>query len=224
MNDFSHRGVRCLGLAIVICGLSSLRAMGGACVFSDASSVPSENGCMLAFAYNQQDDCRLVVLDEKNRHRYEAPLKGPSVAPFWEGGKVYILGPDSKVQGFKVGPDRLIADEAETICAGVLRHAEYVRSQHRLYVIQTVWNDQQHAFVYDLMAIDFPARKILWTKRIDDPGLLKVMPPYVCMTGLQRVQAFNCETGEKLGGIEAGQVAACRQSQTGTSDLKPSSP
>ena len=82
-----------------------------------------------------------------------------------------------------------------------MRTTEYVRSQHRLYLIRTGWDDQ-HKIFYELLAIDFPARKTLWTKRIDDPGLLRIMERYVCVTGLKLVQVFNCDTGEKIGGIK----------------------
>jgi hypothetical protein len=182
--------------------------MGAGCALSDGSALCSDDGCMLAFVYNQTDDHRLVVIDEKNRRRYEAPLKEVSRAPFWEGGKVYVVDHSGIVRGFRIGSDRLVAEKTETISAGIVRRAEYVRSQHRLYLTQTKWNDQQKIFFHELLAIDFPARKALWTKRIDDPGLLRVMPPYVCVMGLKLVQVFNCDTGEKIGGIKAAQAAA----------------
>lgn len=173
---------------------------------SDGSELPSNDGCMLAFVYNETNDHRLVVIDEKNRRRYEAPLKEASYAPFWEGGKVYALDLSGSVRGFHIGSDRLVAEKVETISAGVVRTAEYVRIQHRLYLIQT--RDDQQEIFYELLAINFPARKTLWTKRIDDPGLLRVMHPYVCVMGLKLVQVFNCDTGEKIGGIEAAKAAA----------------
>ena len=38
--------------------------------------------------------------------------------------------------------------------------------------------------------------------------MLRVMEHYVCVMGLKLVQVFNCDTGEKLGGIEAAKAAA----------------
>jgi len=181
--------------------------MGGGCAVSDGSELPSDDGCMLAFVYNQTDDHRLVVIDEKNRRRYEAPLKQAKQAPFWEGGKVYVVDVSGSVQGFSIGPDRLVAEKVETLSAGVVRATEYVRSQHRLYLIRTGWDDQ-HKIFYELLAIDFPARKTLWTKRIDDPGLLRITERYVCVMGLKLIQVFNCDTGEKIAGIEAAKAAA----------------
>ena len=207
MKHLSHRTVYCLGLSILICAVGSVRIMGGNCAVSDGSELPSDDGCMLAFVYNQTDDHRLVVIDEKNRRRYEAPLEKAKSAPFWEGGKVYVVDVSGSVQGFSIGSDKLVAEKAESISAGVVRTTEYVRSQHRLYLIRTNWDDQ-HKIFYELSAIDFPVRKVLWTKRIDDPGVLKIIQPYVCVTGLKLVQAFNCDTGEKLGGIEAVKAAA----------------
>jgi hypothetical protein len=208
MKHFSYQSVYCLGLSILISALGSVRAIGAGCAVSDGSKLPSDDGCMLAFVYNQTDDHRLVIIDEKNRRRYEAPLKDANCAPFWEGGNVYVVDHSGSVRGFHVGSDRLVPEKEETISARVVREAEYVRSQHRLYLIQTEWNDQQKIFFYELLAIDFPARKTLWSKRIDDPGVLRIMQPYVCMTGLKLVQVFNCDTGEKLGAIEATKAAA----------------
>lgn len=173
---------------------------------SDGSMLPSDDGCMLAFVYNQKDDHRLVVLDEKNRRRYEVPLKQPKQAPFWEGGKVYVLDVSGSVQGFSIVSDRLVAEKEVTVCAGLVRTAEYVRSQHRLYLIRSGYDDQRRVF-NELLAIDFPARKTLWTKRIDEGGLLKIYDQHVCVTGGKLVQVFNCDTGEKIAGIEAAKAA-----------------
>ncbi len=173
---------------------------------SDGSMLPSYDGCMLAFVYNQTNAHRLVVIDEKTRRRYEAPLESSRMAPFWEGGKVYVLDRDGSIQGFIVGADRLIPEKVETVTAEVVRTAEYSRSQHRLYLIRTFW-DGQRKLLYELSAIDFPARKKLWTKEIDDPGLLRMMEGYVCVTGRNLVQVFNCDTGEKIAGIEAAKAA-----------------
>lgn len=208
MKHLSYRNVQCLGLSILIFAAGSVRTMGGGCAVSDGSELPSDDGCMLAFVYNQKDDHRLVVIDEKNRRRYEAPLDRSRIAPFWEGGKVYVVGHSGSIQGFTIGSDRLIAGKVETISAAVVFTAEYARSQHRLYLIRTGWDDHQHKNFHELSAIDFPARKTLWTKRIDDPGLLRIMDQYVCMTGLNLVQVFNCDTGEKIAGIEAAKAAA----------------
>ncbi|MGD0815979.1 MAG: hypothetical protein ABSA83_20490 [Verrucomicrobiota bacterium] len=169
---------------------------------------------MLAFVYNQKDDDRLVVIDEQNRRRYEAPLKEASCAPFWEGGKVYVLDLSGTVRGFHIASDKLVAEKEETISAPVIFLAEYSRSQSRLFLIQTRWNDQQKVFFHELLAMDFPARKALWKRRIDDPGGLKIRQSYVCVTGLKLVQVFNCATGEKLGGIEAAKAAASADAST----------
>jgi hypothetical protein len=181
--------------------------MGGICAVSDGSVLPSDAGCMLAFVYNQTNDHRLVVIDEKNRHRYDAPLKQAKHAPFWEGGKVYVVDVSGSVQGFSIGSDRLVAEKEETISAGLVSTVEYIRSQRRLYLIRTGWDDQRNIF-HELIAIDFPARKTLWTKRIDDPGLLRITERYVCVMGLKLIQVFNCDTGEKIAGIEAAKAAA----------------
>jgi hypothetical protein len=212
MKNLSYQNIRSLGLLILICALGSVRAMGGGCAVSDGSKLPSDDGCMLAFVYNQTDDDHLVVIDEKNRHHYEAPLKHGGLAPFWEGGKVYVVDHYGSLQGFTIGSDRLVAGKEETISTNAVRTIEYVRSQHRLYLIQTRWDDDQHKNFYELLAIDFPARKTLWTKRIDDPGLMTIMGPlYVCVTGLKLVQVFNCDTGEKMGEIKAAKPDANAQ-------------
>ena len=207
MKHLNYRNVQCLGLSILIFAAESVRTMGGVCAVSDGSVLPSNDGCMLAFVYNQTNDHRLVVIDEKSRRRYEAPLKQAKTAPFWEGGKVYVLDISGSVQGFSIGSDRLVAEKEETISAGLVRTTEYVRSQSRLYLIRTGWDDQRKIF-YELLAINFPARKTLWTKRIDDPGLLRIYDPYVCVVGGKLVQVFNCDTGEKVAGIEAAKAAA----------------
>ena len=205
MKHLSYRSVHCLGLLILICAAGAVRTMGGVCAVSDGSVLPSDAGCMLAFVYNQTNDHRLVVIDEKNRRRYEAPLDRSRIAPFWEGGKVYVVGHSGSIQGFTIGSDRLIKGKVGTISAAVVFTAEYARSQHHLYLIRTGSDDQQKIF-YELLAVDFPARKTLWTKRIDDPGLLRIMDQYVCVTGLTLVQVFNCDTGEKIAGIEAAKA------------------
>jgi hypothetical protein len=207
MKHLSYRSVLFLGLSISICAVGSVRTMGGGCAVSDGSVLPSDDGCMLAFVYNQTDDHRLVVIDEKNRHRYDAPLKQAKQAPFWEGGKVYVVDVSGSVQGFSIGSDRLVAEKEETISAGLVSTAEYIRSQRRLYLIRTGWDDQRNIF-HELIAIDFPARKTLWTKRIDGPGLLRIRERYVCVMGLKLIQVFNCDTGEKIAGIEAAKAAA----------------
>lgn len=161
---------------------------------------------MLAFVYNQTGGDRLVVIDEKNRRRYEAPLDSSRMAPFWEGGKVYVVAHSGSLQGFRIDGDRLVPEKAEAISGGVVRTTEYSRSQHRLYLIRTGWDGHRRIFIYELTAIDFPARKALWTKRIDDPGWLTIIDRYVCVTGLKLVQVFDCSTGEKIGVIEAPKV------------------
>ena len=211
MKNLRHRSFYCVGLSILICTTGAVRTMGGNCAVSDGSKLPSDDGCILAFVYNQTDDHRLVVLDEKNRRRYEAPLEKAKSAPFWEGGKVYVVDTSGSLQGFSIGSDKLIAEKTETISAGVVRETEYVRSQDRLYLIRTKFDDQ-HKISYEISAIDFPTRKVLWTKEIDSPGPLRIIQPYVCVTGLEQVQVFNCDTGEKLGRIEAAKAAAAADS------------
>ena len=206
IEHLGYRSFCCLSLFALICAAWPVSAMAGDCAVSDGSKLPSYDGCMLAFVYNQTNDHRLVVIDEKNRRRYEAPLESSRMAPFWEGGKVYVLDRDGSIQGFIVGADRLVAEKVETVSAEVVRTAEYSRSQHRLYLIRTLW-DGQSKFLYELSAIDFPTRKTLWTKRIGDPGLLRIMEGYVCVTGRNLVQAFNSDTGEKIAGIEVVKAA-----------------
>jgi hypothetical protein len=214
MKLLTHRSVRRIGLAILICATASVRTMGGGIMVSDASKLPDKDGCLLAFTYNQKDDDRLVVIDEKNHRYYEAPLKRPKQAPFWEGGKLYVVGHDGSLQGFTIGLDKLVAEKEETITTNVLWTAEYSRSQHRLYLICTYWDKQRTAF-HELSAIDFPTRKTLWTTKIDDPGSLTIMESYVCIKGLKLVQAFNCDTGVKLGEIEGA-----RESFTNSNEHK----
>jgi len=161
---------------------------------------------MLAFMYNQEGDHRLVVIDEKDRRRYEAALDNSRMAPFWEGGKVYVVAHSGIMQGFSIGSEKLVAEKEEIISAAVVREIEYVRSQHRLYLIRTGFDDQRW-ILYELSAIDFPARKTLWTKKIDDPGLLTILNGYVCVTGLKLVEVFNSDTGEKIGTIAAAKSA-----------------
>src|SRR5260221_10151548 len=156
--DTLHKTV-VIGLSILIYVGGPMRTMGGGCAVSDASKLPSADGCLLAFVYNQDGDDRLIVIDEKNRRRYEAPLNGPRMAPFWEGGKVYVVDHDGSVQGFSIGSDKLVADKEETMLPSVVRDIEYVRSQHRLYLIRTFWDDQRKHFNFELSAIDFPTRK-----------------------------------------------------------------
>jgi hypothetical protein len=184
--------------------------MGGGIAVSYESELPSEDGCLLAFVYNQKDDERLVVVDEKNHRHYEAPLKRGGLEPFWEGGKVYVVDHYGSLQGYTIGSDRLVAEKEETISnisTGVVRHVAYDRGESRLYLIRTR-SDDQHKIFYELSAIDFPTRKTLWTKRIDDPGSLTIREPYVCVMGLKLVQVFNCDTGVKIGEIEAAKAVA----------------
>jgi hypothetical protein len=205
MKHSSYLSVPCIALSILICAVGSVRTMGGLIAVSDGSELPSEDGCLLAFAYNQKDDDRLVVIDEKNHRHYEAPMNGAKLAPFWEGGKVYVVDAYGNLQGFTVGSDRLIAGKEETISSistVAVYGAEYDSAQGRLYLIR-IRRGNQHKGFCELVAIDFATRKTLWTKRIDDPGELTIMEPYVCVMGLKLVQVFNCDTGEKLGEIEA---------------------
>jgi hypothetical protein len=145
------------------------------------------------------------VLDEKNRRRYEAPLEKAKSAPFWEGRKVYVVDTSGSLQGFSIGSNKLIAEKTETVSPGVVRETEYVRSQHRLYLIRSKFNDQRK-ISYELSAIEFRTRKVLWTKEIVSPGPLTIIQPYVCVTGLEQVQVFNCDTGEKLGFVVAAKA------------------
>jgi hypothetical protein len=207
MKHLSYRNVQCLGLSILIFAAGSVRTMGGVCAMSDGSELPSDDGCMLAFVYNQEGDHRLVVLDEKNRRRYEAPLDEPKKAPFWEGSKVYVVDTSGRAQGFTIASDKLVAGKEETLSEGLVRVAEYVRSQHRLYLIRSGYDDQRKVF-NELVAIDFPARKTLWTKRLDESGLLRVYDSTVSVTGEKLVQVFNSNTGEKVPGISAAKSAS----------------
>jgi hypothetical protein len=206
MRNWNYRSTCSLWVWTSICAAWPLGVLAGGCAVSDGSQLPSDNGCLLAFAYNQAGDERLVVIDEKNDRRYEARLGSPRLAPFWEGGKVYVIATSGSLQGFSIGSGKLVPEKAETISAGVVRTAEYSRGQRRLYLIRTAWDTQQKIF-YELVAMDFPARKTLWTKRVDDPGLLRIMEGYVCVAGLKLVEVFNCDTGEKIGGIDATKAA-----------------
>ncbi|HUJ09526.1 MAG TPA: hypothetical protein VL171_05820 [Verrucomicrobiae bacterium] len=195
-----------LAMVTLICTAGHVSVLAGGCAVSDGSELPSEDGCMLAFMYNQTGNHRLVVIDEKNRRRYEAPLDNAGMAPFWEGGKVYVVGVSGSVQGFAVGKEKLVPEKAEAISEEVVREVAYSRSQHRLYLIQTGFDDHRKIF-YELSVIDFPARKTLWTKRIDDTGLLTIMDRYVCVTGLRLVEVFGCDTGEKIGTTTVAKLA-----------------
>src|SRR5437016_9092360 len=77
MKHINYRRICYLSLATLISVAATIRITGGVCAVSEGSLLPSEDGCMLAFVYNQERDNRLVVLDEKNRRRYEAPLDEP---------------------------------------------------------------------------------------------------------------------------------------------------
>ena len=218
MKHLNYPNIHSLSLSILICAVGTVRTMGGNCAVSDGGVLPSDSGCMLAFVYNQENDDRLVVIDEKNRHRYEAPLKNSKQAPFWEGGKVYIVDSSGSLQGFSIGSNKLVAEKEETILStGLVFTSEYSRTQRRLYLIRAS-SDAQRKILYELLAIDFPARKTLWTKTIDEPGLLRpyalsfpslrTYTPYVCVVGKKLVQVFNCDTGERIGGIEAAKATA----------------
>ena len=207
MKNLRYRTVCFLGLPTLVCAAWSVSTMAGGMALSEGSELPSHDGCMLAFVYNQTNDHRLVVIDEKHRRRYEASLENSRMAPFWEGGKIYAVAHSGSIQGFSIGADKLIPEKVETISAGVVRTSEYSRSQHRLYLIRTDL-DEQRRILYELSAIDFPVRKTLWTKKIDDPGSLTILDEYVCVTGLKLVQLFNGDTGEKIGTIEAAKSAA----------------
>jgi hypothetical protein len=206
MKVMSLRSTCCFWLSVLISVIPAFGARAGACAISDGSQLPSDEGCMLAFTYNQEGDHRHVVLDRKNRRQYESPLENSRMPPFWEGGKVYVIDHSGSVQGFSIGTDKLVPEQVETISTNVVRTAEYSRSQQRLYLICTGW-DAQRRVSYELSATDFPAKKTLWRKKIDNPGLLRIMQPYVCVTGLKQVQVFNCDTGEKIGGIDAAKPA-----------------
>jgi hypothetical protein len=207
MKHLSKRNICCLSLLTLISAAWPMSAKAGGCAVSDGSELPTDDGCMLAFVYNQEGDHRLVVLDEKNHRRYEAPLDEPKKAPFWEGGKVYVLAISGRVQGFSIVSDRLVAGKEESLSAGLVLVAEYVRSQHRLYLIRSGYDDQRRVF-HELLAIDFLSRKTLWTKPIDEAGLLRIRDSNISVTGEKLVQVFNSDTGEKIGGIETVKAAA----------------
>lgn len=199
--------VRFIGLLIFIWAAGAVRSLAGGCAVTDGSMLPSEDGCMLAFAYNQEGHERLVVLDEKNRRRYEARLDNARMAPFWEGGKVYLLSHSGEIQGFSIKSGKLVSETAEALVPEVVRESAYDRDQRRLYWIRTTF-DSHRKISYNLSAMDFPTRKTLWTKRIEDPGLITVLGQYVCVMGLNLVEVYNCETGEKIGGIAAAKAVA----------------
>ncbi len=207
MKHVHSRILLCLGVSTLICGAGRDRALAGGCAVSDGSELPSADGCMLAFVYNQEGDHRLVVLDEKNRRRYEAPLDEPKKAPFWEGGKVYVVDTSGRAQGFTIASNKLVAGKEETLSGGLVRVTEYVRSQHRLYLIRSGYDGQRRVF-NELVAIDFPARKTLWTKRLDEAGLLRVYDSTVSVTGEKLVRVFNSNTGEKVPGISPAKSAS----------------
>jgi hypothetical protein len=212
MKHLCYRSVSCIALALLICTVGSVRTMGGLIAVSDGSTLPSEDGCLLAFAYNQKAADRLVVSDEKNHRHYEAPLNRSKLAPFWARGRVYVIDHFGSLRGFTISSNRLVAGKEETISTistGVVYCAEYDRSQSRLYLIRTGRDDQDKIF-QELLAIDFPTRKTLWRTRINDPGLLTVREQYVCVMGLKSVQVFNCATGMKLGEIEAAKEASTK--------------
>ena len=202
----SVQGLAWFGSLTLLCFWGPARAAAGGCAVSDASNLPSAEGCLLAFAYNQKDDDRLVVIDEINHRRYETPLKEPGKPPFWDHGKVFVVHPSGVLQGFQIVSKGLVAEKPETISDGAVFSAEFSGNQHRLYLIRTTWDVRLKKFVHDLLAIDFPTRKPLWTKRIDDPGLLSVMERYVCVMGPKLVQLFDCDTGEKIAGVEAAKA------------------
>jgi len=189
-------------VALILAGSISVRA--GDCALGQGSTSPSKDGCTLAFMYNQKGDHRLVVIDERNRQRYEAPLETARMAPFWEGGKVYVVAVSGVVQGFSIGPDKLVPEKEERIAAEVVRDSDYDGSRHRLYLIRTIFDDRHREFFCELSAIDFPSRKTLWTKKLDDPGLLSIMDGKVYVSGLRLLQAFNGDTGKKIGTIAVG--------------------
>ncbi|MCP5523646.1 MAG: hypothetical protein H7A46_19070 [Verrucomicrobiales bacterium] len=199
MKPTHVRGCRSVVLLVLIWTAGQVAMEAGNCAVADGSKLRSEDGCMLAFMYNQSDDHRLVVIDEKNRRRYEARMDHGGPAPFWEGGKLYLVDHSGTVQGFTVGEGRLVPGKPETLCPAVVRHVAYSCSQSRLYVIRTVVT-QRREFFYELSAIDFPARKTLWTRRIDDPGVITLMG-YGCVTGLGSVEVFDCDTGATIGTI-----------------------
>jgi len=206
MKLVNFRNMCCLWFVTLFSVTWPISAKAGGCAVSDGSKLPLEDGCMLAFMYNQEGDHRLVVIAEKDRRRYEATLDDSRMAPFWEAGKVYVVAHSGIMQGFSVGSDKLVAEKEEIICAAAVREVEYVRSQHRLYLIRTAFDDQRR-ILYELSAIDFPARKTLWTKKIDDPGLLTILNGYVCVTGLKLVEVLNSDSGERIGTIAAAKSA-----------------
>jgi hypothetical protein len=193
---------RC-AVAILICAAGQVAGLAGYCAVSDGSVRPSEDGCKLAFVYNQENKNRLVVIDEKSKRRYEAPLGNPMMAPFWEGDTVYVIDGSGSVQGFSINAEKLTAQKAETISQEVVRTASYSRSQHRLYVIRTVWEERPKKFHHELSMVDFPTRKTLWTRRIEDAGLLTIMGQCVTVTGQKLVTVLNSSTGEKIATVEA---------------------
>jgi len=202
MKHLRNQIAHCLGLTVLLSAIGLVRTMGGVCMVSDFSKF----GSKVAFVYNGESESRLVVIDEQNRHRYEAPLVDHAMAPFWEAGKVYVIGYSGNMQEFSIGTDKLVPEKDEKITStGVVR--EYTHSGHRLYLTQTYFDDRRKVF-YQLSVIDFPSRKTLWTVKVDDPGLLRVIEPYLCMTGLKLVQVFNCDTGEKIGKIKSAKAVA----------------
>jgi len=206
MKRINFRNMRCWWLLTLISITWPIDARAGGCAVSDGSELPSDDGCMLAFMYNQKGDHRLVVVDGKNHRQYEAPLDNSRLAPFWADGRVYVVDHAGSVQGFSIGTDKLVPGKVETVSTNVVRTAEYSRSQHRLYLISTSYDDQRR-ILYELSAMDFPTKKTLWTKKIDDPGLLTILDGYVCVIGLKLVEAFNSDTGQKIGTIAAAKSA-----------------
>jgi hypothetical protein len=180
-----------------------VRAWGGLIAVDYDSELPSDLGCILAFAYNQKNHERLVVLDEVKRQRYEVSLSEPGKTPFWYDGKLFVIHVSGVMQTFVLSSNQLVEVEQETFTNGVVAWTKFSRSDHRLYIIWTKWNPARKEFQHKLQAIDFPSRNILWTQEIEEFGPMMAMEDYVSVNGLKHVQVFDKETGRLLGTVNA---------------------
>lgn len=180
-----------------------VRAWGGLIAVGDDSERPSDLGCTLAFAYNQKNDVRLVVLDELKRQRYEVSLSEPGKTPFWYDGKLFVIHVSGVMQTFVLSSNQLAEVKQETLTDGIVAWTKFSRSDHRLYIIWTKWNPARKEFQHKLQAIDFPSRKILWTQEIEEFGPMMAMEDYVSVNGLKHVLVFDKETGRLLGLVNA---------------------
>lgn len=156
---------------------------------SDASIVNSRG--LLAFYYVKDIDRRLIVINELTGRRHSVRLESPVFSPFWDEEKLFVVEVSGVMREFRIERENLEAGPVENISEALVRWAEYDRHNRRLYLIETIVDNETQRVFYQLVALDFPTRSKLWSSKLEEAGLIRFTDTYVAVLGQRMLQVFD---------------------------------